>query len=111
MILVKYGGEGGQPSCVVYSIDFIGFIGSLVSPGSAERQESTPFFVRNSSEKLPFFPGLVDGFETIPTGTGVPEIRELALLVKYLSIRHTSARSVPRIKVIFITSASAFVIK
>ena len=59
---------------------------SLVSPGSAERQESTRFFVRNSSGKLPFSPGLVDGFETRPTETGLPEIRWQAFLVKYLSI-------------------------
>jgi hypothetical protein len=93
-----YGGTGGKPSDGGSFFDFMGFCGSVVFPGCPEWQVSTGVIVRNPSEKPPFCPGMADGFEPRQTGTGFPEIRWLALLVSFSSIRHTSARSGNRIK-------------
>ncbi len=94
----SFGGQGGKPSGGGSFFDFMGFCGSVVFPGCPEWQGSTGVFVRNPSEIPSFCPGLANGFETRPTGTGVPEVRWLALQVGFSSIRHTSARSVRRIK-------------
>ena len=92
------GGSGGRPSDGGSFFDFMGFCGSVDSPGWPEWQGSTGVIVRNPSEKPPFCPGWADEFETRPTGTGFPELRWLALLASFSSIRHTSARSGNRIK-------------
>ncbi len=47
------------------------------------------------------------GFEPLPSTAALPRIRESACLVRFSSIRHTSARSASRIKVISVVTSTA----